>query len=330
MIMTRKSIYIFLGLALGAFCTSLKAQDAHFSQYFASPLWTNPALTGQINGNVRLNALYRSQWNAFDQAYQTTSSFSADGRLGSFGLGLGVINQQGGGEYKFNTLTANVGGSYDIAFRSNTAQHLVVGVQAGIYNISTNGNATLGDQYVDGFGAIAEPNEDLNRLSLLSPDINFGLLWFNGSSKTKFAPFVGASAFHLLQPYTSFDKSQKLDMRFLVHGGVRYRAADNLDVIPHVMFNAQGTAYNGIAGCNVSYQLIDTYTSIEGGVSYRLDDAIVPYVGATYKDISFGVSYDANFTYPSKIGARKNAFELSLTYINRRNEVKKQFICPRL
>ena len=35
------------------FCTSLAAQDNHFSQYYASPLSLNPATTGHFEGDWR-------------------------------------------------------------------------------------------------------------------------------------------------------------------------------------------------------------------------------------------------------------------------------------
>jgi len=322
--MTKKSLILFLGLALGALSVDLNAQDAHFSQYFSSPLYTNPALIGQINGDFRLNMLYRSQWNAFKNAAFQTGSFSADGRFGRFGLGVSAVDQVS--VDRFDRLSFNVGGSYDLS----NAHHLVFGVQAGVYSISTGKNSTQPDQYVDGFGAIGANTEELNNLSVLSPDVNFGLLWFNGSSKLRWTPFAGAAVYHLLQPYDSFDKSKKLPMRFLVHGGVRYRTNSNIDFTPNVMISMQETHYNAIAGCNASYQLIDTYTSLEGGLSYRLDDAIVPYLGIGYKDFAFGVTYDVNMTSLSKVGPRKNALEFSLTYVSSRNSVKKQFICPRL
>ncbi|HOA38555.1 MAG TPA: type IX secretion system membrane protein PorP/SprF, partial [Flavihumibacter sp.] len=46
-------------LTLGLFTTALKAQDPHFSQFFASPLTLNPAYTGKFNGTVRVSGNYR-------------------------------------------------------------------------------------------------------------------------------------------------------------------------------------------------------------------------------------------------------------------------------
>lgn len=327
--MRTTSIRIISCLLLLFTCFGIKAQDAHFSQYFSSPLYTNPALTGQIDGAFRLNGLYRTQWNAFTDAY-TTGSFSADARLGQFGLGLTVVDMQSGTN-NFNTLSFLVSGAYDLAYNSNTNQHFIFGLQAGIFNKSVDSkNTTVPDQFVPGFGPVNPVNEDFDNLSVLSPDISFGLLWFNGSSKLRYSPFAGLSVFHLLQPYDSFDKSAKLPMRFLVHGGLRYRTSSAIDIIPHLKVTYQQTAYNAIAGCNVSYALIDTHTRLEGGVAYRLNDAIVPYVGATHKDISFGVSFDTNVSTLSDVGSNKNSLEVSLTYVNRKNNLKKQFICPRL
>ncbi len=318
-------------LALTLLCSLTQAQDAHFSQYFASPMYTNPALTGQINGNFRLNALYRTQWNPFKD-YFNTASFSADARVKQYGFGVTVVNQLAGTN-NLNNLTFVISGSYDISAKSNSNQHFVVGVQGGIYNKSFNNkNVTLPGDYVDGVGPINNgPNrEDLSNLSVLSPDINFGFMWFNGSSKLRYTPFAGASVFHLLQPYDSFNKDKKLAMRYLVHGGLRYRTNASLDLTPHFKAEYQDGAYNAIVGLNASYTLTDTETSIEGGLAYRIDDAIVPYVGATVKDLSFGLSYDANTSQLSTAGNRKGTLEISLTYINRTNKLQKKFICPRL
>src|SRR5215831_2608042 len=59
-------------LYFGAF-----SQDLHFSQYFNSPLTTNPANTGFIpDGDYRLGVNYRNQWSAIMAVpYKTMSAF---------------------------------------------------------------------------------------------------------------------------------------------------------------------------------------------------------------------------------------------------------------
>ena len=44
----------------------LKSQDAHYSQFFQSPLFLNAAFTGISNANFRVSGMYRSQWKNVD------------------------------------------------------------------------------------------------------------------------------------------------------------------------------------------------------------------------------------------------------------------------
>src|SRR5258706_11835286 len=55
------------------FVTSLQAQDIHFSQFFEAPLWRNPSLAGIFTGDVRVQVVYRDQWNSVTNAYRTGS-----------------------------------------------------------------------------------------------------------------------------------------------------------------------------------------------------------------------------------------------------------------
>ena len=65
------TLSICLTLAL---CAS--AQDPNFSQFFASPLTLNPALTGKFDGVYRVAGNYRNQWPTINNAFRTyTASF---------------------------------------------------------------------------------------------------------------------------------------------------------------------------------------------------------------------------------------------------------------
>src|ERR1035437_3132960 len=70
----KKIIYILL---LGISGHRLSAQDLHFSQFFNSPLTTNPANTGFIpDADYRLGANYRNQFsNIMSVPYKTMSIF---------------------------------------------------------------------------------------------------------------------------------------------------------------------------------------------------------------------------------------------------------------
>src|ERR1043165_10315821 len=62
------------------FVTVSIAQDPNFSQFFASPLTLNPALTGKFNGVLRVAGNYRNQWPAVNNAY-ITSTVSVDANI---------------------------------------------------------------------------------------------------------------------------------------------------------------------------------------------------------------------------------------------------------
>ena len=67
----RNKLIIFLWLFLSAFYSG--AQDVHFSQFFEAPLWRNPSLAGIFTGDVRVQTVYRDQWNNVTNAYRTGS-----------------------------------------------------------------------------------------------------------------------------------------------------------------------------------------------------------------------------------------------------------------
>src|SRR6187402_3812239 len=80
---------------------AVKAQDPHFSQFFASPLTLNPAFTGKFDGQLRLAANHRDQWPSIPKAYVTTSA-SVDfsilkkkvGEYDILGIGISGLSDQ--------------------------------------------------------------------------------------------------------------------------------------------------------------------------------------------------------------------------------------------
>src|SRR5213075_1704878 len=71
------------------------AQDPNFSQFFASPLTLNPALTGKFDGVYRIAINYRNQWPTINNAF-TTATISFDAgilknhipEIDQFGIGI--------------------------------------------------------------------------------------------------------------------------------------------------------------------------------------------------------------------------------------------------
>src|SRR5436853_6938673 len=87
-----------------ALASVTNAQDPHFSQFFASPLTLNPALTGKFDGTLRVAGNYRNQWPAFNNVY-TTSTLSVDFSIlnkvlpetDTWGVGIIALTDKAGG-----------------------------------------------------------------------------------------------------------------------------------------------------------------------------------------------------------------------------------------
>ena len=82
----------------------VQAQDLHFSQFFNSPLTTNPANTGFIpDADYRVGAHYRNQYSSILASPYKTISVFADAQLmrnqienGWLGLGALILSDVAG------------------------------------------------------------------------------------------------------------------------------------------------------------------------------------------------------------------------------------------
>src|SRR6201996_7040423 len=93
----RRFLPCIIFMLIAAMGNKVVAQvDPHFSQYYAYPLWLNPALTGVFNGDVRLNINTRQQWSNVSDGYNT-GGISADFKpTEKVGLGINIIDQAAG------------------------------------------------------------------------------------------------------------------------------------------------------------------------------------------------------------------------------------------
>ena len=81
-----------------------QTQDLHFSQFFNSPLTTNPANTGFIpDADYRIGANYRNQWSSIMATPYKTISVFGDAQVmrdrlenGWLGLGAVLLSDQAG------------------------------------------------------------------------------------------------------------------------------------------------------------------------------------------------------------------------------------------
>jgi type IX secretion system PorP/SprF family membrane protein len=323
---------VLLSFAFVAASAVAYAQDPVFSQYFNTPMLTNPALTGMFNGNVRIGADYRNQWGQINNAFET-GTVAIDARLKGFNIG-GVVMSQKAGTASYQKTTALASGSYNV-FRKKTPNHnLMIGVQAGIiqHSIDQN-NLSFGSQYIPGLGF--DPSNPAGENILVDQktmfDLNAGVLWFMGNTSRKWNPFAGFSAYHLTKPNTSFTTiNTELPTKWILHGGTRVNLNEHWALTPNAQLMWQEKATNHMIGLNAHYRFLSTKSVLTGGLMYRLEDAIVPYIALDLGNMSFGFSYDYNTSDLSNVQNTKGTYEVSIIYIFPNSKTETTPVCPRL
>ncbi|MDP9078081.1 MAG: PorP/SprF family type IX secretion system membrane protein [Bacteroidota bacterium] len=331
--MRKLIVFISVLLQLGAIST-LKAQiDPHFSQYYAYPLWLNPALTGVIDGTARINANFKDQWVGIPNGYKT-GGLSMDVRSGDkVGLGFNVINQAAG-TAGYNYFAAYGSFGYGIAISSDGTQKLHFGLQAGLINRSFDpSKAQFDNQYnsgVGGYDPTLPSNESFPTTGATVFDAGAGIFYYDGDPLHKANMFAGISAAHLngpSDPFATEGVSTKLPIRFTAHAGVKIKASDDFDVTPHAVFISQQGA--SIKALGIYSELkADPNNGLILGAMYRLGDAAVADVGYHVKSLVIAVSYDFNTSALRQATNGQGGFELSLSYVFKYNNNPSE-VCPK-
>ena len=85
----RRALVLLFGIMVFTATFDLRAQDPQFSQFYAAPLYINPAFTG-ASEYTRLGVNYRNQWPNLQASFETFS-FYADHYLPNANSGIGMI-----------------------------------------------------------------------------------------------------------------------------------------------------------------------------------------------------------------------------------------------
>ncbi|WP_316819951.1 PorP/SprF family type IX secretion system membrane protein [Pedobacter gandavensis] len=306
--------------------------DPHFSQYYAHPLWLNPALTGVIDGDYRVSINAKQQWGTVSNSFLTGGASFDMAPVKNLAFGAMVLNQNAG-DIGYNNLSALVSAAYRIHF-GQTGLHMInFGVQAGVLNKSFDASKiTLGSQFnpVTGFDPGFGINENYSATNSLVPDVNVGFMYFDGNPNQSVNVFGGAMAAHLTRPVDKFlGTDVKMPIRYAVHGGARVKVTDMLDITPNALYMKQGTARETSVGAYAKVML-NTEADLMFGSNYRFDDAAIAFFGLNIKNMVFGLSYDFNTSTFNKASRGQGGLELSVSFTRRKGIVGPNFFCPRL
>ncbi len=304
------------------FLLSGKAQDPHFSQLHNTPLWVNPALAGQTDGDMRLIANYRNQWSTVTVPYQTAAG-SFDTKIPKyfkncsyFGAGVFVLNDQAG-DAAFRTSTAQLSLAYHQSLSAKKPTFLSLGFMVGAGQMAFDQNELYFDNQFDGggFNTGLASGENFSRTSLMYLDISAGLTVT--SSLGEFSGFyLGVGMYHLNQPNVSFlgDDSETLYMRTNLHAGgtIGLGEEGTIRVLPEFIMSFQGPSQEVLVGAMVQYAMSDL--SLYLGGMYRNKDAFIPMFRMDIKTVSLTFSYDVNTSELTRASAANGGMEISLKF----------------
>ncbi|MET7001249.1 PorP/SprF family type IX secretion system membrane protein [Chitinophaga defluvii] len=316
------------------------AQDLHFTQFFNSPLTTNPANTGFIpDGNYRVGVNYRNQWASIPVPYKTMSLF-ADFQLLRDRLEYGWLGVGG-------VILRDVAGSGNLSstkFYGSVAYHqllgmsslLSVGFNAGSANKRVDiTKLTFGDQWNGKFFDSQVPTgEPITQSGINYFDLQAGLnyayfptdnLYING----------GFSVQHVNKPRETFYKgNNQIERRYIGFLNASIKLNDDVIVNPAGYYAMQAKSRELVLGTNVAYNLSgDGEKQVYGGVYYRVNDAAAFLVGYQISNVKMMFSYDITTSQLAASNSRQGAYEIGIVYTglypNRSfNSARRATICP--
>lgn len=313
-----KKVYLFIALIF--FLKLANAQDVAFTQFYANPLYLNPALAGStICPRVALN--YRNQWPGISGTYVTTSaSFDRFVYGIKSGLGLLIMNDRAG-QGTLNTL--NISGIYSYQLRVTRDFALNFGFKATYGEKSIDWNKlTFGDMIDSKQGFVRETEETpgLSKRSFI--DLSAGVVGFS----KRF--FGGFAVDHLNEPdeFLLPGDGSKLPMKFTGHVGAMIPVGEReneITVSPNILYQQQQNFRQLNLGVYVTKGILT------GGLWYRNNDAFIVLLGVQQGIFKMGYTYDVTISKLTNATAGSHEISIGLQFYCKKPKPKfRPGICP--
>jgi len=296
--------------------STAKAQDPQFSQFYANPLYLNPALAGATEC-ARVNLNYRNQWPSLTSAF-ITYSVTYDQNLPSVNSGFGLIlmnDRQGDGALN----TTIIGAIYAYNLQISEGLFIRFGAEARYYQQRLDWDKLV---FADQINPI---NGSISNISNQTPPENTNVATADFSFGTVIRYydqfFLGFIADHLTQPNLSFydNPDDKLPIKYTAHGGVTINLSQgrlgsindhDFTLQPQVLYMYQQNFQQLNAGFYVNRMPLIIGAWFRH--NFQNPDAVILLVGISFKNIKFGYSYDMGL---SKVGGEAlGAHEISFAW----------------
>jgi type IX secretion system PorP/SprF family membrane protein len=314
----------------------LQAQDVHFSQFFEAPLWRNPSLAGIFTGDIRVQAVYRDQWNSVTNAYRT-GSVNAEykmpiGKADDFiTMGMQILQDRAGtiGWTSTHVLPAL---NYHKSLSAYHNRYLSLGFMGGwVQRRFDPSKMTTNSQYDN--GGLGE-NLLNTQYSYLDGSVGMSLNSNMGDNEHNNF-FIGAAYHHFNRPNISFYRDPNIELypKWVFSGGLRFGVSEYAYMTIQADQSFQGGFSETVAGAMYGLKLgtdpdNPAYTIHAGGF-LRWNDAFIPVVKLDYNPFSVSISYDANISKLKTSSYGRGGFELSVSYSGFRKGSDGYLLCPK-
>jgi len=321
-----------------------RAQDLHFSQWFNSPLTTNPANTGFIpDADYRLGANYRDQWSPIMSVPYRTMSIWGDAQVfrnrienGWVGLGGVILRDEAGS----GTLTSTQAyGSVAYHQMVGFASLISAGFNVGFINKRINTtNLKFPDQF-DGkfFDAQLPTSVVIDQPNVTYFDMQLGLNYAYFPTNKMYLN-AGFSVQHINRARESFFSTDpsgfdsRIPRRYIGFVNASIKVNDQVILNPMGYYTTMASSSEAVLGMNAQYNLSgDGDQQVIGGLYYRAGDAVIPMIGFIYKNIKLTFTYDVTTSSLKHYDGGFGSYEFALTsqgFYNEYNGNRRQSLCP--
>lgn len=334
----RKTYYqLFIFAIAIAFAKPSVAQDIHFSQFFEAPLLRNPSLAGIYTGDIRVQAVYRDQWNSVTNAYKT-GSLNAEYKMPVRGedfltVGLQMLYDRAG-TASFTATHILPALNFHKSLSAERNRYLSLGFMGGMVQRSIDPTKITTNSTYDGLGM----NENLSSYQYRYLDGAVGMTFntqLNDNVDNNL--FLGLAYHHFNKPKNTFYRNGLITLapKWVGSAGVKFSVTETSALTLQADYSQQNGFSETIVGALYGLKLDESdkpqYT-VYGGAFMRWNDAIIPVIKLDYTPFSVSFSYDVNISKLKTSSMGRGGFELGISYIGfleRENSAINALHCPR-
>lgn len=302
---------LFISLVFLGTSQTAHAQDPEFSQFYATPVYTNPAMagTGQCMGGGRAVINYRNQWPSLPGTF-TTTAFSFDQHFDQVKGGIGILAMNDvAGE---GLLTSqSISAIYSYQLKVNRKFFMRFGLEGQVMQRGLDFDKLRFEDQIDATRGFVKPtSEPYISTKITSPNFSTGILGYTENF------YAGFAVHNLIEPVQSFygDNEAKLPRRYTAHMGsvipLDKRNSPNATFSPNALFMMQAK----FTQLNVGFYLnrgplVTGLWFRQTFGEYKNADALMVLVGFRKDKFKFGYSFD--LTVDSKRAAAPGSHEVS-------------------